>query len=165
MVSRFRSLAGRVVAGSCLALTVGVSLGAVRHPLHTTITELTYDQASGRVAMEIRAFAEDFTAATALGAPGKEEPARSVDYLARKLELRGSDGGVVVLRWAGVREAEDLLFIKLEGTARAGLRGGTLRHGVLLDRFPDQVNILKVTYGATQRTLLFTKKAELKRLP
>jgi hypothetical protein len=154
-----------LLRATLLLLIIAIPTWATAHPLHTTITELTYDSRSGVVTLLIRAFADDFGAAIALSTRDAREPRRTVRYLAQRLELRGSDDRLVVLHWAGMKRTEDVVWIRLEGRAPAGVRGGTLRHGVLLDMFSDQVNILKVRYGRVERTLLFTRGAERKRLP
>lgn len=146
-------------------VAVILSASAAAHPLHTTIGELTYERESGEVVLTITVFADDFEAATAKLAPEKSEPHRSVHYLARRLQLRGSDDRVVVLQWAGAEAKDDVIEIRLVGRAPAGLRGGTLHNGILLETFSDQVNIVKTKYGEADRTLLFTRRGVRKRLP
>ena len=129
---------------------------AEAHPLHTTITDLSF--AGGRVQAVIRIFSDDLNAAVA--ASGRTREA----YLGRNFVLRGADGKQIPLRWRGTRLTEDLLWIHLEGSA-AGLRGGTVANTLAADLFSDQVNIVKASYDGQKRTLLFTPGARPQRLP
>ena len=46
----------------------------------------------------------------------------------------------------------------------AGLTGGRVASALLSERFEDQVNIVRVTYGGRRRTLLFTRGEAAKAL-
>ena len=132
------------------------------HPLHTTITEVTCDATGKLVRVVIRAFEDDLGAATR-GA-GARKPIPVPDYVRSSFVLRGSDGRMIPLRVAGVKRADDLLWIQLQGTAPAGLRGGTVLNTLIHDLHADQVNIVKSKHAGGEQVLLFTRGAGPKRL-
>ena len=146
-------------------LLLSPATGAVAHPLHTSITEMVHDARLRRVEVVMRVFADDFE--RALGGVGKGSPdSRAVaGYLARQFVVHGPDGKPIPLRYQGTQRTDDLLWIRLAGDAPAGVRGGRVRNSVALELYADQVNILKVRYATTERTLLFTRRTSSHRLP
>ena len=59
----------------------------------------------------------------------------------------------------------DVMRLQLAGDAGSGLGGATISHGLLLERFPDQVNVVRVTYAGHTATLIFVPGDAAKRLP
>lgn len=140
------------------------------HPLHTTLGELAYSPKTGAVRLTLRVFADDFLAAVgrvrrARVAAGQPQIGSTASYLRRTVELRGSDGRPVSLRLQGVRRQGDVFWITLRGSAPAGLEGGSIRNALLFDLFDDQVNIVKVNRGRSERSLLFVPGDGPKRIP
>ena len=149
------------------ALLLGLLLlyplrAADAHPLHTTITDLTHEK--GKVVAIIRIFADDFDAAVAGAGKDPADVRAKAAYLGRHFQLHGADGKKLPLVWSGSRLTDDLLWIRLEGPAPAGLRGGTVANTLAADLFADQVNIVKASYGERTRTLLFTRGTGPRRL-
>ena len=138
---------------------------AEAHPLHTSITDLTLDPSTRRVQAVIRIFANDFDAAVAGAARGPTDVRARAAYLSRNFILYGGDGKQIQLHWRSTRLTDDLLWIYLEGSAPAGLRGGRLHNTIATDLYSDQVNIVKSRYGERERTLLFTRGTLPQRLP
>jgi hypothetical protein len=58
-----------------------------------------------------------------------------------------------------------VLVLTLSAPAPAGLSGARIWHGVLAERFGDQVNIVQARYGGRSATLLFTAGDGPKPLP
>ena len=154
----------RVVATLVAVVLLGASAArtADAHPLHTTITEVTWDATWKLVRVVIRAFEDDLGAASR-GAAGRKAIAVP-DYVRSSFVLRGSDGRVIPLRVAGVKRTDDLLWIQLQGPAPAGLRGGTVLNTLIHDLHADQVNIVKSRHAGREQVLLFTRGAGPKRL-
>lgn len=158
LTGRFRKGA---LATALLLLTLAPVRPAPAHPLHTSITELRYDPRTHAVVATVRVFEDDFRGAVAraAGAGG------AAGYLRSAVVLTGPDGRPVPLQWKQAKRTEDLLWLTLRGTAPAGVRGGSIRNELIFNLHADQVNIVKASYGGTERTLLFTRGAGAKRLP
>jgi hypothetical protein len=128
-----------------------------RHPMHTAVTEIAYDAATAAAAVGIRVFVDDFTAAvgTPPGTPaGDSATAR---YVTASLSVIDRMGKRLPLQWLGVERAGDVLVLRFSVAAPAGLAGGRIASTLLCERFEDQVNIVRATYGGRTRTLLFTR--------
>lgn len=160
-----RHWARRTVAVLGLALAGAIlARPAPAHPLHTTITELTYQPAGREVRVVMRVFADDLGAAVARASGGQNTPAAVARYVQRGFALTGPDGRRIPLQWQGMQRQEDLVWIRLQGRAPAGLAGGSVVNTVLQELFSDQVNVVKVQLPKQERTLLFTRGAAPKRL-
>jgi hypothetical protein len=137
------------------ALLLAAALGA--HPLHTTMAEVTVDRAHSTVRVVVRVFADDFgTAVNASKTSGTSE-ARAAAYVANAISLADEKQRVTV-RDCGTRKQGDLLWLCSEATVTAEqLRRLTLRDQMLCELFSDQVNVVRVTDGASTRSVLFTR--------
>lgn len=147
--------------------------GGSLHPLHTTLTEMTWDPTSGSVTITLRLFTEDF--ATAVGRhahhpiPGGPDAAipdsLALAYLRTALVLADRAGKPVPLRWVGSRQQGDVSFITLDGISPTGLAGSRVWSAVNCEVFEDQVNIVKLRYGNREESILFTRGDPPKVLP
>jgi hypothetical protein len=115
------------------------------HPLHTTMTELTVDEARHSVRGIVRVFADDVA-----------DPSRADTYVARTLAI-ASRSSRVALAPCGVRRQGDVLFVCVEGTFGGPARELRMSNALLCDRYSDQVNVVQVTIGRERRSLLFTR--------
>jgi hypothetical protein len=133
-----------------------------RHPMHTSAAEVR--EISGRVIVQIRIFPDDLGAVV----PGAAEPGADsavAGYVQRTFVIAGRDGHPVPLRWGGMERVGDVLQLHLESASGASLSGAAIRHGLLLERFPDQVNVVRATYAGQAVTLLFLPGDAAKHLP
>jgi hypothetical protein len=136
----------------------------VRHPMHTAVTEIEYDATTTSAAIRIRVFLDDFT--TAIHAlPGTAAgDSATVRYVPSGFSVIDRMGRRLPLRWQGAERAGDVLVLRFYAAAPAGLSGGRVASTLLSERFEDQVNIVRVTYGGRRRTLLFTRGEAAKAL-
>ncbi len=148
------AVSARLAAGS---LIVPLLLGA--HPVHTSITQLAHEPATRTVAVTVRVFADDFTAAAGRG------DSAAAAYVRPRLALTDRAGRPIPLRWERAEPAGDALVLRLRGHAPAGLAGVRVRQMLLCERFDDQVNIVQAAYGGRSATLLFTPGDDAKALP
>jgi uncharacterized protein DUF6702 len=132
------------------------------HPVHSSAAEIR--EVSGRIVVTIRVFPDDLNTAVPGASAGHADSALA-DYVQRTFEIAGRDGRAVPLRWEGLDRAGDVLEMRLESGADVTLSGTTVRHGLLLERFPDQVNVVRASYGPHTATLLFMRGDDAKRLP
>lgn len=166
----FPSLRREIVLGFVVLLSLA-SAGATTpaHPLHTTLTELSYTPANGVVQVSIRVFTDDFGEAVARrpqprAASGKAPPNPALAYLGASFGIVGRNGKRVPLQWCGEKKTGDVLWICLRGSAPAGLRGGSVTNTLMFDLFEDQINIVQATYDGRKQSLLFTRGDGAKRL-
>jgi hypothetical protein len=168
MVARRLMLAVVLAAVSLLAVTASPAR-VEAHPLHTTMTDLSYDPATRALNVIIRVFADDFSAAVMPGVPRRAEivvPADSaiLRYVTMRFGVTGP-GSRVPMRWCGRRREGKVLFLCLHGTVPGTLAGASLRNGLLTEMFADQVNVVQISYDGRRRTLLFTPRDGAKALP
>jgi uncharacterized protein DUF6702 len=134
------------------------------HPLHTTLTDLSFSAADRTVLVSVRAFADDFRAAA-----GDGSDSAAFAYLRSTFALSDRDGRVLPLVWCGVRRTGDLLWLCLRAPAPGergrGLAGVRVRAGLLFDRYRDQINIVQASYDGRRASLLFSLGDSAKALP
>jgi hypothetical protein len=141
------------------------------HPLHTTITTITYDGASHEATVTVRVFANDLDTAIARRTPGRSpassraSDAGSFAYLASVFTAVGPDGRALSVQWCGSRLTGDLLWACLRLTTPGGLSGVRIRNQALVELFDDQVNVVMAEYNGRRESLLFTKGDAAKALP
>jgi hypothetical protein len=160
-------------AACAAALALGMLLvpavGALfAHPLHTTLTQLSYDASTRVLSVSVRAFAEDFSTAVmprARTSGGVPPDSAMLRYVNERFAMQDARGASIPLRWCGMRRDGEALFLCLRATAQPSPAGARLRNVLLGDLFADQVNIVQASYGGSKRTLLFTSRDGLKALP
>ena len=119
---------------------------ACAHPLHAS-TALVDIGPDGTGQVTIRAFADQV--------PWSTDSTRADAYLdARFLILSG--GRRVPFDLMSTRSDQDAVIFTLRLTAPAGCEGLRVWHGVLAERYVDQVNLVQVRCGGRQRQLVFS---------
>jgi len=137
------------------------------HPLHTTLTQLTYRDADRSVEVMVRGFADDFRAA--LGKDVTDSAASA--YVRSGVTIADRTGRPLPAAWCGLKRTGDVLWLCLRARAPLGarglrgLRGLRLRVALLFDRYADQINIVQASYDGRRAALLFTRGDALKPLP
>ena len=139
---------------SALAL---LALLAGRHPIHSSSASLTLTPGAARATLLLRVFAEDFP-------PGRDAGATE-RYLAARFALSDAAGRALPLRLEAARLEGPVLTLQLSVAVPRGLSGLRIWHGVLAERFSDQVNLLQARYGGRSLSLLFTAGDGPKPLP
>ncbi|MFL5577412.1 MAG: DUF6702 family protein [Gemmatimonadaceae bacterium] len=131
------------------------------HPLHTSLTAITYDAPSRTARLSVRVFADDFLAAAAAVPVARaaggvtDEAART--YVASALTLAERGGPPLPLAWCGARRVGDFLWLCLTAPAPRGLAGAHVQSRILFERFSDQVNIVQADLGGRRQSMLFTR--------
>jgi hypothetical protein len=145
---------------SLLALLAACAIAPTlnAHPIHTTYALLSVSGATGT--LELRAFADDFSAAVARfhGRPAPRDSvvsdADSYRYLAQRLTLTTPSGATLPLIPCGVRRAANLYWICWRVPQLvAGMRA---TNRVLAELHADQVNIVQLQGGGA---VLFTRSS------
>jgi hypothetical protein len=135
------------------------------HPMHTAVVELTYQPAGGVVAIQIRTFRDDFGATISLSSSGLPVDSAIAHYVRGTFHLTDRAGRALPLRWDGAEQSGDVIVLRLTAPAPEGLQGAQVLSALLCERFEDQVNIVRATYGGHTTTLLFTRGDRAKALP
>ncbi|MGI9077081.1 MAG: DUF6702 family protein [Gemmatimonadaceae bacterium] len=152
-------------------ITAGTAVSLHSHPLHTTLTEITFSPREQRIQVMLRVFADDLGTAVAAFAKVKqgsdhEVPDRaSYAYLTHAVALAERGGRRLPLEWCGTKRTADLVWICLRAKSARGLGALEVHNRVLFDLHDDQINIVQVTDGRRRHSLLFTKGDGPKRLP
>ena len=150
--------------GLLLRATLWLLPMGARHPMHTAVTEIAYDATTTAAAIRIRVFLDDFTAAIHAPAGTAAADSAMARYVTSSFTIVDRTGKRLLLQWQGVEQAGDVLVLRLSAAAPAGLAGGRVASTLLSERFEDQVNIVRATYGGRTRTLLFTSGEATKAL-
>lgn len=156
------------VAAFCVALLLMSPKMLHAHAIHTTLTVLT--TTAGALTLNIRSFADDFSAAVARHA-GRAVPrdssVRAEDvtrYVRDRFVVRDGTGRPVTLEPCGVRRAGELYWLCFRAALPVGSKNAMMRNQMLTELHSDQVNIVQVHDGAARRTVLFTRASAPSRL-
>jgi len=134
-----------------------LSLGGFTHPIHSSAAVLELAPGARTAQLQVRVFADDFP-------PGTDRQA-AVLYLQKRFILTDREGSPMPLSLLGTRTDGVVLILTLTAPAPRGLAGARIWHGVLAERFADQVNIVQARYAGRSASLLFTAEDGPKTLP
>ena len=143
-----------------LALTL-VSLAGAAHPMHTTLTQLSYRDADRTIQVSVRVFADDFRAAIRRDVTDTA----AFDYLRSALSLADRTGRPLVLTSCGLRRTGDVLWLCVSAPAPEGLSGLRVHVRLLLELYADQINIVQASYGGRRASMLFSRGDAPRKLP
>lgn len=150
------------VLGALLSALLSVlrPLPVYAHPLHTTLTGITFDHQRHTARAVLRVFMDDFGRAVAQHAhvrsPLDVTNGDALRYVAASFAISGPDSKPLPLSPCGMKRTGDLMWLCVEAVTPLGPDQLTVRDHVLCDLFDDQVNIVQVSLGADKRTILFT---------
>ncbi len=151
---------------SALVLALGLLAAARGHEVRTSFAEADHRPEKGFLEVSIRVFADDFEAALAKRAgkpvslaktPPAEFDALAKAYLAEHFTVRSAAGQPALQRWVGrqLDDAANELWLFVEYPLAGDADGALIRHGLLRERFPNQLNSVLVRAGARAVTLVF----------
>ena len=145
-------------------LALGLTAGG-SHPMHTAVAEVVQESGDGSTSVQIRLFADDLRAAVPLPQDRAGADSALARYLRGTFALADGRGRPVALRWTGAQRTGDVVLLRLRGEVPGGLAGARVTSLLLCERFPDQVNIVRASYGGRTTTVLFLKGEASKGLP
>ena len=143
---------------------LGLVAAALAHPMHTSVADLRFDQASEVATVAIRVYSDDMAEAVP-GAGSAGADSTLARYVRERFALADRAGRPIRLEWEGVERAADALILRLRAPMPDGLAGTQVAHLLLHDRFSDQVNVVRATDGRSNTTLLFLRGDGPKPLP
>src|SRR5689334_12226599 len=136
------------------------------HPMHTAVAELEQVDARGTTAVRLRLFADDLAGAVPVSAAaGADADSATARYLRGSFAIADRSGRPVRLAWDGAERSGDVVLLRLRGQVPGGLAGARVTSLMLCERFADQVNVVRATYGGRAETMLFTRGEQTKTLP
>jgi hypothetical protein len=154
-----------------LVATLALARTAGAHPIHTTLTVVTPSADGRTLTINVRAFADDFSASVA-GFAGRKAPADSsvladevTRYVRANFSVSAASGAPLVLEPCGVTRSRELYWLCFRVALPLGLGGTTVRNQMLTELHPDQVNIVQLEKGAERKSYLFTKGSAASALP
>ena len=158
----------RILSSAVVALShAPLASSAALHPLHTTMTEISFDPARRTVRATIRIFADDFATVVARRAGdvrGAAWDSAAVRYTTSAFVLADGSGRVVSMHSCGIRRAADLYFVCLEGASVNTLDALTVRSLLLAELYSDQINIVQADVRGARKSLMFTRSDRAKPL-
>ncbi|HZS58903.1 MAG TPA: DUF6702 family protein [Gemmatimonadaceae bacterium] len=137
-------------------MVIACLVWCLAHPIHSSLTNVTFDRPTSQLTAMVRAFSADLDKAVK-----KRTDTTIADYARAAIELRDETGRVVPTAWCGSRHEGDVVWLCLRASAPHGASGLTLIDRLLFDVFDDQVNIVMTDHGS----VLFTKGDAPRRLP
>ena len=162
-------MVARCAALALAILVVPAVRPAFAHPLHTTLTELSYDQSAHQWNVVLRVFAGDFATAVQPRRPRGPDvmppDSAMLRYVTERFSVIAPGAGRLALRWCGARREGDVLFLCLRAAARGSPAGSRMTNTLLNELFSDQVNIVQASYDGRRGTVLFTSRDAVKALP
>jgi hypothetical protein len=138
------------------ALMIAALLGPM-HPIHSSTAELRLPAGAGPAEIVLRVFVEDFPPGQAAAAAGR--------YLAERFHLLDGRGTPVPLRLSGMTLDGAVLVLTLSTDSKQAWTGGRVWHGVLAERFSDQVNLVRIHRNGRSTTIVFSAGDGPKPLP
>ncbi len=135
-----------------------IALLAGRHPIHSSSAVVNLPAGAPRAAIVLRVFADDFPPGQARGPVER--------YLTERFRLLDGRGRILPLSLESIATDGVVLVLTLSAPVSDGLHGGRVWHGVLAEKFSDQVNLVRVQReGGRSSSLLFVAGDGAKPLP
>ncbi len=129
-----------------------LALVAAAHPLHSSVTTVTWRQETRTLELTIRVFTEDLEQALA------RRGGTACGYVAAAMTLRDAAGNAVPLARCAITDQDDVTWIRLSAAVGdsppSGLR---LANTVLFELFADQINVVQARIGGRSRTVVYTR--------
>ncbi|UOQ78167.1 hypothetical protein MUN84_06090 [Hymenobacter sp. 5516J-16] len=153
-------------------LLVG-QLVAWAHAYHASIMELRFNPEKQRLEMALKIFIDDLEKGLSVGKPTPirtDQLARIqldpllTDLLRRSVQLSPRPGAVLPLTLVGLQKEKDSYWLYFTAPLPASATGVTLRHKLLLNLFPDQMNIVNLEAKGQKQSLLFRDGEEQQQL-
>ena len=157
-------------AAALVALCCGLVVAGPRdvdaHPIHTTLTVLTPDAAGRALTLNIRTFADDFSASVARfeRRPAPRDSSVAAEGVARYVQARvrvsDASGVSATLVSCGVKRTRELYWLCFTAALPGGVRGARINNQMLTELHADQVNIVQLEHAGSRKSYLFTRESQ-----
>lgn len=147
------------------------SATAAAHRFHTSFTRIDYNAEQKLAEITIQVFAHDLEAAL-VRQEGKRidlEKTKQIDeiilkYLANRFVLKNTNGEQKRLRWIGMEQKTDSVWLYVETETPEGLTGATLENRIFQEMLSKQVNLVTTRYNNTKTDLVFKPNDKVQNL-
>jgi hypothetical protein len=156
----------KVISMGVLLATLILCSGWLPHKFYLSLTELRYNTHSERFEISMRIFPDDLDRAllersgiqTQLASELEHERADSLlkTYLLESFSIQ-ADGHVIALTYLGKEPESDAIWCYLESAPVSVPQGLSIRHELLTEIFPEQVNIVQVYIDTWNKGLLLNR--------
>jgi hypothetical protein len=155
----------------CILLTAALVAGA--HAYHASIMDVRYNSQKQQLEVALKVFTDDFEKALSAGQPRpisfEESPKAQVTtlitaLLTRSLTFGTKPGEALPLQFLGFQRESDAHWLYFSVKLAKPVKGLYLRHRLLLDTFPDEMNIVNVEAGGKKQSALFRDGEESQKL-
>lgn len=156
-----------ILAGAlALAFFVGVSVSAHRAKAALTIAEYNADTRNFEVTHQLHLHDAQFALNRIVGNPQAsifdlEQQAELLLHLGEQFEMRSAQHDIK-LNPLGAEIDGDHLYLFYESAPLEPPKTIRVRHDLLRDIFPDQINQINVTIGPVLRTLILNEEDKVK---
>jgi hypothetical protein len=146
------------------SLLLLASLTVWAHTYHASILDARYNPAKQQLEVALKVFTDDFEKALSVGQPTPisldQTPKPLVQQLTiallrKSLVFGARPGEALPLQLLGLQRERDAHWLYFTLKAPRALTGFTLRNTLLLDQFPDQMNIVNLEAGGKRQSQLF----------
>jgi len=159
-------LSRKVISMGVLLVTLILSSGWLPHKFYVSLTELRYNSHNERFELSIRIFPDDLDRAllersgihTQLATKLEHEQTDSLlrTYLLENFTLE-ADEVEIAFNYLGKEPESDAIWCYLESDPVPAPRQLSIRHELLTEIFPDQVNIVQVYIGDWNKGMLLNR--------
>ncbi len=162
------------LAGIALVFVVSAPPQAWGHPHHVSVGMADWIEETQSIEMALNVSVIDLEEVLskrqkrALELDGKSKEIEKVlqKYFLSCFRIERADKVAIVPKWIGYEIEDDAAWIYLEiPFGRPSMKGCKIYHGVLIQEFEEQVNLLHVKRGKQRKTLKFRKRDPWQKLP
>ncbi|RSK35521.1 DUF6702 family protein [Hymenobacter metallilatus] len=147
-----------------LAFLLTSALVAWAHAYHASIMELRFNPGKQRLEVALKVFIDDLEKELSNGKPAPvrtDQLSRTqldpllLELLRRSVQFSTRPGTTLPLTLVGLQKEKDAYWLYFTAPLPASATGVTLRHQLLLELFPDQMNIVNLEAKGQKQSLLF----------
>ncbi|NVO85095.1 DUF6702 family protein [Hymenobacter terrestris] len=147
-----------------LPLLLLISLAAWAHTYHASLMEVRFNPEKQRLEIALKVFTDDLENAISQGQAesytiGRLSRAQLdpllLNLLRREVQLSTQPGRPLPLTLVGLQKETDSHWLFFTAPLPATATSVTLRQGLLLTIFPDQMNLVNLTAGKQKESFLF----------
>lgn len=148
-------------------------LTAWAHAYHASIMELHYNPGKQQLEVSLKVFTDDFEKALSAGQPSSISLSQSpkpqvntliTNLLRRSITLGTKPGEALPIQFLGFQKETDAHWLYFTVKLAKPVNGIYLRHALLEDTFPDQMNIVNVEANGKKQSALFKEGDESQKL-
>ncbi|MCC3157281.1 hypothetical protein LJ737_08525 [Hymenobacter sp. 15J16-1T3B] len=155
------------------ALLLALATAAWAHAYHASIMEARLNAKTQQLEVALKVFSDDLETALSAGQPrhlslSEMAPAQLTPLLAtyvrRTVAIGTRPGEALPITYIGQQTEKDAQWLYFSVKLPAAARGLNLRHRLLLEQFPDQMNVVNLEAAGKKQSALFREGNEEQRL-